>query len=67
MIRFTLLPFAASIATDHGAGLLHDLDHAETDFEAACFTELTEEEQNAVRKFFRNAADQVSQDRGNHQ
>ena len=67
LIRFTLLPFAATISTDHGAGLLHDLDHAETDFETACFAELSEEEQNAVRKFFRNAADQVSQDRGNHQ
>ena len=64
LLKFTLLPFSASIASDSGAGLIHDLDHAENDFEQACFAGVSDSEEAVIRRFFRNAAAQVVQKRG---
>lgn len=49
MIRLSFGPLAASIATDYGAGLLHDIDHAEKDYETMCFSELEPKEAEQFR------------------
>ena len=67
LIRFTLLPFSASVATDYGAGLLHDLDHAEQDFEKACFEGFGDEEKETVLRFLSSAADKARQAAGGSQ
>ncbi len=48
MVHITFSPLSASVTTDHGAGLIHDLDYADRDFEEACFEGLSEEERTQV-------------------
>lgn len=47
LIRVSFAPLSASIMTDRGAGLMHDLDHAEADFETMCLEGLNETDREA--------------------
>ena len=67
LIRFSLLPFYAYVATDHGAGLMHDLDHAEQDFETACFEGMNDMEKEIVLRFLSAAAEKARQAGGGSQ
>ena len=64
MVKVSLLPFRVSAASDGGAGLMHDLDHADKDFEQACFADTSAADEAVVREFFLRVSAKVVEKRG---
>ena len=59
VVRLSHSPWSVSVATDYGAGLLHDLEHADADFEAACFEGMDEKAAAETRRLLYDIADRI--------